>query len=97
MIVYIIVGLLLFFLLGNVFVSLIVYFKDELDIDFGCSTDICSDISLEWMPFILWPFAVIFFFLEASIIFIIAQFKILCYILSLGKNPITASKLFSLK
>ena len=39
---------------------------------------------------------VVFFLVEAPIIFIMAQFKISYYILSFGKNPVAISKLFSL-
>lgn len=96
-IILIVIGVVLFYFLGNVIVSFFVFLEDELGINFGCSTDISGDISLEQMPFWLWPMTVVFFFLEIPIIFIMAQFKISCYILLLGKNPITASKLFSLK
>ena len=95
-ILLIIIGVILFIFLGNLIVSFFVFLDDELGINFGCSTDISGDISLEQMPFWLWPMTVVFFFLEIPIIFIMAQFKIAYYILSLGKSPIAIPKLFSL-
>lgn len=86
----------LFYFLGNVFVSFFVFCDDRLGISFGCSTELSGDISLEQMPFWLWPMTVVFFLVETPIIFIMAQFKISYYIISLGKNPVAISKLFSL-
>ena len=95
-VIFIVVGVAIFFLLGSILVSLFVYIDDKFDIDLGCVTAISSDIAEGCMPFILWPFSIIFFFLKVPILFIVAQIRVCCYLLSLDKRPITVSKLFSL-